>query len=77
MKSDDVHQPSEIDMTTQPKLTDTQTAILKTAAGRPNGNIEPLPPNPRGGVRTKVIEGLVARGFIAEAEGSRLLTDAG
>jgi hypothetical protein len=32
-------------MTAQTKLTDTQTAILKAAAGRPDGNIEPLPPN--------------------------------
>lgn len=64
-------------MTAQIKLTDTQTAILKAAAGRPDGNIEPLPPILRGGARAKVVEGLLARGFIAEYEGSHLLTDAG
>ena len=64
-------------MTTQAKLTDTQTTILKAAAGRTDGNIEPLPPNLRGGARTKVIDGLLARGLVAESEGSHLLTDAG
>jgi len=64
-------------MTAQALLTDTQIAVLKAAVGRPNGNIEPLPPNLRGGVRTKVIEGLLARGLVAESEGSHLLTDAG
>ena len=64
-------------MTTQAKLTDTQTAVLNAAAGRPDGNIEPLPANLRGGARAKVIEGLLARGFVAEADGRHLLTDAG
>lgn len=64
-------------MTAQAKLTDTQIAILKAAAGRPDGNIEPLPPNLRGGARTKVIEGLLARGLITESEGNHRLTDAG
>lgn len=64
-------------MTTQTKLTDTQIAILKAAAGRPDGNIEPLPPTLRGGARTKVIEGLLARGLIIDADGRHLLTDAG
>ena len=36
-------------MTTQAKLTETQTTILKTAAGRADGNIEPLPANLLGG----------------------------
>ena len=64
-------------MTAKAKLTDTQTAILKAAAGRPDGNLEPLPPTLRGGARAKVIEGLLARGLIAESEGSYLLTVAG
>ena len=64
-------------MTAQAKLTDTQTAILRAAAGRPDGNIEPLPSNLRGGVRTKVIEGLLARGLIFDADGHQLLSDAG
>lgn len=59
------------------KLTETQTAILKAAASRPDGNIEPLPPNVRGGARAKVIEGLLARELILEANGHHLLTDAG
>lgn len=50
-------------MTAQTKLTDTQTTILKAAAARPDGNIEPLPLNLRGGARVKVIEGLLARGL--------------
>jgi len=64
-------------MTAQAKLTDTQTALLKAAAGRPDGNIEPLPATLRGGARAKVIEGLLARGLAADADGHILLTDAG
>lgn len=64
-------------MTTQAKLTDTQTAVLKAAAGRPNGNIEPMPSTLRGGARTKVIEGLLARGLITESDGGHQLNDAG
>jgi hypothetical protein len=64
-------------MTAQTKLTDTQTTILKAAAGRADGNIEPLPTNLRGGACTKVIDGLLARGLVVEAEGHYLLTDAG
>ena len=64
-------------MTAQTKLTDTQTAVLNAAADRPDGNIEPLPSTLRGGARAKVIDGLLARGLVAESEGSHLLTDAG
>ena len=64
-------------MTTQAKLTDTQTTILKAAAARPDGNIEPLPSNLRGGARAKVIEGLFARGLIVDVNGHYRLTDAG
>ena len=64
-------------MTAQAKLTDTQTAILKAAAGRADGNIEPLPPTLRGSARTKVIEGLFARGLIVDVNGHHRLTDAG
>jgi hypothetical protein len=64
-------------MTAKAKLTDTQTAILKAAAGRPDGNIAPLPATLRGGARVKVIEGLLARGLVVNAEGRHLLTDAG
>jgi hypothetical protein len=75
--SDDAHQPPEIIMTAQAKLTEPQTAILKAAAGRADGNIEPLPTNLRGGARAKVIEGLLARGFVVNANGRHLLTDIG
>ena len=64
-------------MTAQIKLTDTQSTVLKAAAGRADGNIEPLPNNLRGGARTKVIEGLLAKGLVAGANGHHLLTDAG
>jgi hypothetical protein len=64
-------------MTTEIKLTDTQTAILNAAAARADGNLEPLPPNLRGGARAKVIEGLLARALIVDANGHYLLTDAG
>jgi hypothetical protein len=64
-------------MTAQAKLTDTQTSILKAAASRPDGTIEPFPPNLRGGARAKVIEGLCARGLVVDASGHHLLTDAG
>lgn len=59
------------------KLTETQATILKAAAGRPNGNIEPLPTNLRGSARTTVIEGLLARGLIAGVAGKYQITDAG
>lgn len=58
------------------KLTDTQIAILKAAAGRPDGNIEPLPPTLRGGAKTKVIEGLLARQMITSLDEQYFLTDA-
>ena len=64
-------------MTTQANLTDTQSTVLKAAAGRADGNIEPLPANLRGGARTKVIEGLLARGLVVDVDGHHLLTDAG
>ena len=44
-------------MTTTIKLTDTQIAIIKAAAGRPDSNIKPLPTNLRGGARAKVMIG--------------------
>ena len=64
-------------MPTQAKLTETQIVILKAAAGRPDGNIEPLPTTLRGGARARVIDGLLARGLIVDADGHHLVTDAG
>ena len=48
------------------KLTATQTTVLKAAADRPDGNIEPLPTNLRGGAKTAVIDGLLARALITK-----------
>jgi hypothetical protein len=64
MLSDDARQPSEMIMNA--KLTATQTAILKAAAARPDGNIEPLPTNLRGGAKTAVIDGLLSRALITK-----------
>ncbi len=48
------------------KLTATQTTVIKAAAARPDGNIEPLPTNLRGGAKTAVIDGLLARALITK-----------
>lgn len=59
------------------KLSDTQTTILKAAAKRPDGNIEPLPATLKGGARQKVIEGLAKRKLTVWQEDTWVLTDAG
>lgn len=59
------------------KLTATQTTILEAAADRTDGNVEPFPATLRGGARTKVIEGLIAKGLVAGTPGRYLLTDTG
>ena len=46
------------------KLTTTQENILHAAAGRPGGNIEPLPANVNAGVRNRVIQGLLSRDLV-------------
>ena len=48
------------------KLTATQTIVLNAAATRPDGDIEPLPTNLRGGAKTAVIDGLLARDLITK-----------
>ncbi len=48
------------------KLTATQTIVLNAAAARPDSNIEPLPTNLRGGAKTAVIDGLLARVLITK-----------
>lgn len=53
-------------MTTTIKLTDTQREVLRLATQRPDGNIEPLPPQLKGGARQKVIEGLLARELVTK-----------
>lgn len=52
------------------KLTANQTTVIKAAAGRLDGNIEPLPSNLRGGARTAVIDGLLARNLITKFQHS-------
>ncbi len=68
--SDDAHQPSEMIMNV--KRTETQTTVLKAAAARPDGNIEPLPSNLRGGAKTAVIGGLLARDLRSDHQVSTL-----
>lgn len=59
------------------KLSETQTTILKAAAKRTDGNIEPLPATLKGGARQKVIEGLVGRKLAVWRSDAWVLTDAG
>lgn len=59
------------------KLSDTQITILKAAAKRSDGNIEPLPATLKGGARQKVIEGLAKRKLTVWQEDIWVLTDAG
>lgn len=53
-------------MTESIQLTATQFAVIKTATGRSDGNIEPLPSNLRGGARAKVIDGLLAKDLVTK-----------
>ncbi len=64
-------------MTTNLKLTTTQTTVLEAAAERIDGNIEPLPSKLRGGARTAVIDGLLAKGLVSHDGDNYLLTDVG
>ena len=59
------------------KLSDTQTTVLKAAAKRPDGNLEPLPATLKGGARQKVIEGLANRKLVFRKTDAWVLTDAG
>ncbi len=57
-------------MTAKPtKLTATQEAILKAAAKRPDGDIEPLPSNVTPGVRQRVIDGMLSRALVIRFPG--------
>lgn len=64
-------------MTITIKLTDTQRTVLLQAADRIDGNIEPLPPQLKGGTRQKVIDGLTNRGLAKAKRNHIFLTDAG
>lgn len=50
------------------KLTDTQAVILSAAAQRDSYNVLPLPGALRGGAATKVVETMIAKGFIEEVD---------
>ena len=63
-------------MDTTPKLTPTQTLLLRTAAHRADGQVIP-PETLRGGARVKVLTALLDRGWIEPADGYHVLTDAG
>lgn len=64
-------------MTTNLKLTAIQTTVLEAAADRADGNIEPLPSKLRGGARTAVIDGLLAKWLVTKDGDNYLLTDIG
>lgn len=59
------------------KLTNTQSIVINAAVDRADGNIDPLPPNLRGGARVKVFGGLLSRGLIKKHGSTHLLTDEG
>lgn len=59
-----------------PKLTPTQSLLLRAAARRADGRVIP-PDTLRGGARAKVLTALLRRGWIEPADGGLALTDAG
>lgn len=50
------------------KLTETQAVVLSAAAQRDSHNVLPLPCSLRGGAATKVVETMIAKGFIEEVD---------
>lgn len=63
-------------MDTLPKLSPSQSLLLRTAARRADGRVIP-PDTLRGGARVKVLTALLQRGWIEPADGGHVLTDAG
>ena len=63
-------------MDTLPKLSPSQSLLLRTAARCADGHVIP-PETLRGGARVKVLTALLQRGWIEPAEDGHLLTDAG
>ena len=63
-------------MDTLPKLSPAQSVLLRTAARRADGRVNP-PDTLRGGGRAKVLTALLQRGWIEPADGGHTLTDAG
>lgn len=64
-------------MTTTTRLTDTQIAVLTTAADAPSGRIAWFPDTVQGGARAKVLQGFVARGLAETVDEGYRLTTAG
>jgi len=52
------------------KLTETKKAVLATAANRPDGSIQPLPEQIKGGAAMKVIAGLTNLDLITDTTGN-------
>ena len=63
-------------MDTLPKLSPSQSLLLRTAARRADGRVIP-PDTLHGGARVKVLTALLQRGWIEPADEGHLLTDAG
>lgn len=63
-------------MDTLPKLSPSQSLLLRTAARRPDGRVI-APDTLRGGARAKVLAALLQRGWIEPADGDYTLTNAG
>ena len=63
-------------MDTLPKLSPSQSLLLRAAARRADGRAIP-PDTLRGGARAKVLTALLQRGWIESADGGHALTDAG
>lgn len=59
-----------------PKISPSQSLLLRTAARRADGRVIP-PDTLRGGARVKVLTALLQRGWIEPADGGHVLTDAG
>jgi len=66
----------EATMDTLPKLSPSQSLLLRAAASRADGRVIP-PDTLRGGARVKVLTSLLQRGWIEPADGGHVLTDAG
>jgi hypothetical protein len=66
----------EATMDTLPKLSPSQSLLLRAAASRADGRAIP-PDTLRGGARAKVLTALLQRGWIESADGGHALTDAG
>jgi len=63
-------------MDTLPKLSPSQSLLLRTAARRADGRVIP-PDTLRGGARVKVLTALLQRGWIEPADDGHVMTDAG